>query len=42
VSAAYNHALYLEPRTKMMEAWSDFLEITQRGGKVIPFHAGVA
>jgi integrase len=42
VSAAYNHALYLEPRTKMMEAWSDYLEQTQRGGKVLPFHAGVA
>jgi integrase len=42
VSAAYNHALYLEPRTKMMEAWSDFLEQTQRGVKVIPFRAGVA
>jgi integrase len=42
VSAAYNHALYLEPRTKMMEAWSDFLELTQRGGRVIPFRAGVA
>lgn len=39
VSAAYNHALYLEPRTKMMQAWSDFLEQTQRGGKVIPFVA---
>jgi len=42
VSAAYNHALHLEPRTKMMEAWSDFLEQTQRGGRVIPFRAGVA
>lgn len=42
VSAAYNHALYLEPRTKMMDAWGDFLEQTQRGGKVIPFRAGVA
>jgi integrase len=42
VSAAYNHTLYLEPRTKMMQAWSDFLERTQRGGKVIPFRAGVA
>jgi hypothetical protein len=34
VSAAYNHALYLEPRAKMMQHWSDFLEQTQRGGKV--------
>jgi len=42
VSAAYNHALYLEPRAKMMQDWSDFLEQTQRGGKLIPFRAGVA
>jgi len=28
VSAAYNHALYLEPRTKMMQDWADFLERT--------------
>jgi integrase len=34
VSAAYNHALYLEPRAKMMQARADFLEQTQRGGKV--------
>ena len=39
VSAAYNHALYLEPRAKMMQHWADFLEQTQRGGKVIPFVA---
>ena len=26
VSAAYNHALYLEPRTKMMQAWADHLD----------------
>jgi integrase len=42
VSAAYNHALYLEPRAKMMQDWADFLEATQRGGKVIPFRAHVA
>jgi integrase len=42
VSAAYNHALYLEPRTKMMQEWSKFLEQTQRGGKVIPFRASGA
>jgi integrase len=43
VSAAYNHALYLEPRaTKMMQGWADFLESTLRGGKVIPFRAQVA
>lgn len=37
VSAAYNHALYLEPRAKMMQDWANFLERTQRGGKVLPF-----
>jgi len=42
VSAAYNHALYLEPRAKMMQAWADFLESTQRTGKVLPFRAPAA
>ncbi len=27
VSAAYNHALYLEPRTRMMQDWADLLEL---------------
>jgi integrase len=31
VSASYNHALYLAPRAKMMQAWANFLETTQRG-----------
>jgi integrase len=34
VSAAYNHALYLEPRTRMMQEWADFLDRTRQGGKV--------
>jgi integrase len=42
VSAAYNHALYLEPRAAMMQAWGDFLEQTQRGGRVLPFRQGAA
>ena len=42
VSAAYNHALYLEPRKKMMQGWADFLEQTQRGGKVLPFRGSAA
>lgn len=25
-SAAYNHALYLKPRAKMMQAWADYLD----------------
>ena len=37
VSAAYNHALYLEPRVKMKQEWADLLENTQRGAKVLPF-----
>ena len=42
VSAAYNHALYLEPRAKMMQDWADFLERTQRGGKVLSFRGTAA
>jgi integrase len=42
VSTAYNHALYLEPRAKMMQDWADFLEQTLRGGKVLPFRNHVA
>lgn len=42
VSAAYNHALYLEPRAKMMQHWADFLERTQRGGKVLSFRGNAA
>jgi integrase len=36
VSAAYNHALYLEPRARMMQEWADFLEVTQRQVKIMP------
>lgn len=42
VSAAYNHALYLEPRAKMMQGWADYLEQTQRGGSTVAVGAGVA
>jgi integrase len=42
VSAAYNHALYLEPRARMMQDWADFLERTQRGGRVLPFRGTAA
>ncbi|MBK6619107.1 MAG: tyrosine-type recombinase/integrase [Nitrosomonas sp.] len=34
VSAAYNHALHLEPRAKMMQDWADYLD-TARGGYMI-------
>lgn len=30
VSAAYNHALYLAPRAKMMQAWADHLDVMRR------------
>jgi integrase len=36
VSAAYNHALYLEPRARMMQDWADYLDLTRRGVKVFP------
>ena len=42
VSAAYNHALYLEPRAKMMQGWADYLEQTQRGVRVLPFRGSAA
>jgi hypothetical protein len=42
VSAAYNHALYLEPRARMMHDWADFLEHMRRGGKVLQFRGSVA
>ena len=29
-SAAYNHALYLEPRARMMQAWADHLDTLRR------------
>jgi integrase len=35
VSAAYNHALYLRQRTKMMQEWADYLEGLARGN-VLP------
>ena len=42
MSAAYNHALYLEPRTKMMQGRADFLEQTLRGVKALPFRGSAA
>jgi integrase len=37
VSAAYNHALHLKARAKMMQEWADFLERMQRGARVLSF-----
>lgn len=42
VSAAYNYALYIEPRAKLMQDWADFLEQTQHGGKVILMRQNIA
>ena len=42
VSAAYNHAPHLKARAKMMQDWADFLELTQRGAKVLLFRETVA
>ena len=42
VSAAYNHALHLKARAKMMQGWADYLERTQRGRTVLPFPGTVA
>ena len=38
VSAAYNHALYLQPRTVMMQQLADYLDELKAGAKVIPLH----
>lgn len=35
VSASYNHALYLQPRATMMQAWSDYLD-ARMGDNVAP------
>lgn len=35
VSAAYNHALYLPQRAKMMQDWADFLDQQRHGAKVL-------
>ncbi|SFE41147.1 integrase arm-type DNA-binding domain-containing protein [Nitrosomonas sp. Nm166] len=39
VSAAYNHALYLEPRARMMQDWADYLEAIKTGATILQFNA---
>jgi integrase len=41
VSAAYNHATYLNQRSVMMQRWGDYLDgcVT---GKVLPFQRAIA
>jgi integrase len=35
VSAAYNHALYIPQRTKMMQDWADYLDSLKASSKAI-------
>jgi integrase len=37
VSAAYNHALHLKGRAKMMQEWADYLESARKGARVLSF-----
>lgn len=39
VSASYNHALYLEPRARMMQDWADYLDAIKTGAAILPFKA---
>jgi integrase len=37
VSAAYDHSIHLQARTKMMQDWADYLDALNNGGNVVPF-----
>ncbi|MDE2154850.1 MAG: tyrosine-type recombinase/integrase [Xanthomonadaceae bacterium] len=37
VRAAYNRAQYLDERTRMMQAWADYLDGLRTGADVVPF-----
>ncbi|MDP1558002.1 MAG: tyrosine-type recombinase/integrase [Nitrosomonas sp.] len=39
VSASYNHALYLEPRARIMQDWADYLDAIKTGATIMPFKA---
>lgn len=42
VRAAYTHAAqYLQERTRMMQAWADYLDGLRSGAKIIPIHRKV-
>ncbi|WGZ92954.1 MAG: integrase arm-type DNA-binding domain-containing protein [Candidatus Thiothrix putei] len=41
IRAAYNRAQYMEERTRMMQAWADYLDQLRTGGQVIPFKTKV-
>jgi hypothetical protein len=36
VRASYNHAEYLVERTRMMQAWADYLDGLREGANVVP------
>jgi integrase len=40
VRAAYNKALYLEERKRMMQAWADYLDELKSGAAIIPMKRG--
>lgn len=42
VSAAYNHALYVKERARMMQRWADYLDKIRIGADVIPLHGNAA
>jgi integrase len=42
VAAAYNHALHLKARTKMMQDWADYLDRTRHSPKVLGLRPRVA
>ncbi|HUN85156.1 MAG TPA: integrase arm-type DNA-binding domain-containing protein [Terracidiphilus sp.] len=42
VSAAYNHALYLEPRRKMLQWWANHLDAVVSNAKVVVGHFDAA
>lgn len=42
VKAAYNHAEHLPERTKMMQAWADYLDGLKAGGNVIPLRRAMS
>ncbi len=42
VSAAYNHALYIKERARMMQRWADYLDKQRVGADVIPLRVEAA
>lgn len=42
VRGVYNRAVYLEERTRMMQAWADYLDSLKNGDKVLPFQQNTA